>query len=111
MSLPVAATPPKAVLIYSDFRLIQNTDVIWTTKVKLTRAKWTGSTEHSFLQTVCGAHFEQTCFEQSLHSQFSVAYMVMLLPDAIPTIFPISKKAGKAPTKKRDVFKSEKDSG
>ena len=29
---------------------------------------------------------------------------VMLLPDAIPTIFPISKKAGKAPTKKRGVF-------
>ena len=67
---------------------------IWTTKVKLTRAKWSGPTEH----------FEQTCFERGLHSQFGVAYKAMLLPDAIPTIFPLSKNAGKAPTKKRGVF-------
>ena len=74
---------------------------IWMTNVKLTRAKWSGLTEHSFL---CSAHFKQTCFERSLHSQFGVAYKAMLLPDAIPTIFPLSKKAGKAPTKKRSVF-------
>ena len=61
---------------------------------------------------LCSAHFEQTCFERGLHSQFGVAYKAMLLPDAIPTIFPLSiKKAGKAPTKKRGVCLSEKDSG
>ena len=70
-------------------------------KVKLTRAKWSGPTEHSSL---CSAHFEQTCFEWGLHSQFGMAYKAMLLPDAIPTIFPLSKKAVKAPTKKRGAF-------
>ena len=35
----------------------------------------------------------------------------MLLPDAIPTIFPLSKKAVKAPTKKRGVFKARKTQG
>ena len=70
----------------------------WTTKVKLTRAKWS---EHSFL---CNAHFEQTCFERGLHSQFGMAYKAMLLPDAIPTIFPLSKKAVKALTKKIGAF-------
>ena len=74
---------------------------IWTIKVKLTRAKWSGPTEHSFL---CSAHFEQTCFERSLHSQFGMAYKAMLLSDAIPTIFLLSKKAVKAPTKKRGAF-------
>ena len=49
-------------------------------------------------------HFEQTCFERGLHSQFSVAYKTMLLPDAIPTIFLLSKKAAKDPTKKRGAF-------
>ena len=58
------------------------------TEVKLTRAS--GPTEHSFL---CSAHFEQTCFERGLQSQFGVAYKAMLLPDAIPSIFPLSKKA------------------
>ena len=65
---------------------------IWTTKVKLTRAKWSGPTEHSLL---CSAHFEQTCCERGLHSPFGVAYKAMLLPDAIPTIFPLSMKARK----------------
>ena len=74
---------------------------IWTTKVKLTRAKWSGPTEHSFL---CSAHFEQTCFERGFHSQFGMAYEAMLLPDAIQTIFPLSKKAVTAPTKKRGAF-------
>ena len=63
---------------------------IWTTEVKLTRAKWSGPTEPSFLR--------------GLHSQFGMAYKAMLLPDAIPTIFPLSKKAVKAPTKKRGAF-------
>ena len=62
---------------------------IWTTKVKLARAKWLGPTEHPFL---CSAH-----------CQFGMAYKVMLLPDAIPTIFPLSKTV-KAPTKKRGAF-------
>ena len=69
---------------------------IWTTKVKLTRAKRSGPTEHSFLRSAC--------FERGLHSQFGMAYKAMLLPDAIPTIFPLSKKAVKAPTKKRGAF-------
>ena len=69
--------------------------------MKLTRAKWSGPTEHSFLSS---AHFKQICFERGLHNQFGMAYKAMLLPDAIPTIFPLSKKAVKAPTKKRGVF-------
>ena len=39
---------------------------------------------------------------------FGTAYKAMLLPDAIPTIFPLSKKAGKAQTKKRGVLKRER---
>ena len=73
---------------------------IWTTKVKLTRAKWSGPTETLILI----AHFEQTGFERGLHSQFGMAYKAMLLPDAIPTISPLCKKAVKAPTKKRGAF-------
>ena len=97
----VAAIPAKTVLVYTDFRPIQNTDVlIWMTKVKLNRAKWSGPTEHSF---VCSAHFKQTYFERGLRSQFGIN-KAMLLPDAIPTIFPLSKKAVKAPTKKRGAF-------
>ena len=69
--------------------------------MKLTRAKWSGPTEHSFS---CSAHFEQACFERGLRSQFGMAYKAMLLPDAIPMIFPLSKKAVKAPTKKRGAF-------
>ena len=57
--------------------------------------------EHSFL---CCAHFEQSCFEWGLHSQFGMAYKAMLQPDAIPTIFPLSRNAVKAPTKKRGAF-------
>ena len=70
---------------------------IWTTKVKLTRAKWSGPTEHSFL---CRADM----LGRALYSQFGMAYQAMLLPDAIPTIVPLSKKAVKAPTKKRVTF-------
>ena len=84
---------------------------IWTTKVKLTRAKRSGLTDHSFL---CSAHVEQTCFERGLHSQFGMAYKVMLLPDAIPTIFPLSKKAVKAPCsneEERCFFKARKTQG
>ena len=33
-----------------------------------------------------------------------MAYKAMLLPDVIPTIFPLSKKAVKAPMKKRAAF-------
>ena len=74
---------------------------IWTTKVKLTRARWSGPMEHSSL---CSAHFEQTCFERGLHSQFGLAYKAMLVKDAIPTIFSLSKKAVKAPMKKKGAF-------
>ena len=39
-------------------------------------------------------------------------YKAMLLPDAIPMIFPLSKKAVKAPTKKRGAFfKARKTQG
>ena len=41
-----------------------------------------------------------------------MAYQAMLLPDAIPTKFPPSKKAVKAPMEKRDVFfKARKTQG
>ena len=90
MSLQVAATPPKTVLVYTDFCLMQNTDVFG--RLKWSWPEWSGPTEPSFL---CSAHFEQTCFERGLHSQFGIAYKAMLLPDEIPTIFPLSKKVVK----------------
>ena len=80
---------------------------IWTTKVKLTRAKWSGPTEHSFL---CIAHFEQTCFERGLHSQFGMAYKDMLLPDAIPTIFLLTCCEG-FNEEERCFFKARKTQG
>ena len=77
---------------------------IWTTEVKLTRAKWSRlMTEHSFL---CSVHFESDMlWERAFHSQFGMAYKAMLLPDAIPTIFPLSKKAV------RCFFKARKTQG
>ena len=95
VSLQVAATPPNRLLVYTDLRLIQNTDVFG-------RLKWSWPERSGR---------EQTCFECGLHSQFGMAYEAMLLPDAIPMIFPLSKKAGKAPTKKRCVFKARKTQG
>ena len=44
------------------------------------------STKYQACLFSCLAHFELTCFERGLYSQFGVAYKAMLLPDAIPTI-------------------------
>ena len=69
---------------------IQNTDEFGTAAVKHTSAKWSGPTEHS---TVCSAHFEPTCFDRGHYHQFDLTIKQMLLPDAVPIIFPLSKKA------------------
>ena len=68
--------------------------------VKHTRAKWSGPTEHSM---VCSAHFEPTYFDRGLYHQFDLTIKQMLVPDAVPTIFPLCKKA-KDPQKKRGAF-------
>ena len=73
---------------------------IWTAAVKHTRAKWSGPTEHSM---VCSAHFEPTYCDRGLYHQFDLTIKQMLLPDAVPTIFPLSKKA-KVLQKKRGAF-------
>ena len=76
---------------------------IWTASVKLTRAKWSGPTEHSM---ICSAHFEPTYmyFDRGLQSQFGMRFKAKLRPDAVPTIFPLSQKAKKRPEKKRGAF-------
>ena len=75
---------------------------IWTAAVKHTRPKWPGPTVHSM---VCSAHFEPTCFDRGLYHQFDLTIKQMLLPDAVPTIFPLSKtKKAKVPQKKRGAF-------
>ncbi|XP_022101299.1 THAP domain-containing protein 10-like [Acanthaster planci] len=66
---------------------------IWTAKVKLTRAKWSGPTEHS---VICSAHFEPSCFDRNPNDQqhqFGIKFKAMLRPDAVPTIFLTSKKS------------------
>ena len=98
MSLQVATTPPKTVLVCTNFRLIQNTDVFG--RLKRSWQERSGRDR----QNTNSTHFEQTCFERGLHSQFGMAYKAMLLSDVIPTIFPLSKKAVKAPTKKTGAF-------
>ena len=49
---------------------------------------------------------EPTCFDRGLYSQFGIKNKIkqMLFPDAIPTIFSLSKKAKKLPGKKRGAF-------
>ena len=52
---------------------------------------------------VCSAHFEPTYFDRGLYHHFDLTIKQMLLPDAVPTIFPLSKKA-KVPQKKTETF-------
>ena len=80
---------------------------IWTTKVKLTTRRDRRNT-HRYVVHTSSRH----AFERGLHSPFGMAYKAMLLPDAIQTIFPLSKKVGKAPTKTRGAFfKARKTQG
>ena len=53
---------------------------IWTTKVKLTRAKWSGPTPSSKL---CSDHFKPECFEPiaSLQDSFGMKFKRLLKPD------------------------------
>ena len=98
MSLQVAATPPKTVLVYTDFRLIQNTDVFG--RLKWSWPERSGRNTHPYVVHTSSRHALNGAFTAS-----SVWLMrAMLLPDAIPTIFPLSKKAVKAPAKKRGAF-------
>ena len=72
MSLRVVATPPKTVLVYINFRLIQNTDVCG-------RLKWSWPERsgrhrrntHSYVVHTSSRH----AFELGLHSQFGMAYI------------------------------------
>ena len=78
---------------------------IWTTKVKLTRAKWSGPTEHSFLYTSSRHALNGAFTASSVWPSIRLCCYQMQFQLT-------SKKAVKAPTKKRvGVFLSEKDSG
>ena len=76
---------------------------IWTAAVNHTWAKWSEPTEHLM---VCSVHFEPTYFYRGLYHHFDLTIKQMLLSDAIPTIFPLSKKA-KIPQKKRGAFEKQ----
>ena len=106
MWLQVAATPPKTVLVYAGFRLIQNTDIFGRRK-----QSWPERSGRDRRNT--HAYVVHTSSRLALNGAFtasSVWLKAMLLPDAIPTIFPLSKKAVKAPIK-RCFFKARKTRG
>ena len=67
------------------------------TNLEHTRAKWSEPTEQS----------ETTYFDRGLYHQFDLTIKQMLLPDAVPTIFPLSKKA-KDPQKRGPFEKWER---
>nr|XP_057941933.1 peroxynitrite isomerase THAP4-like isoform X2 [Doryrhamphus excisus] len=60
----------------------------WTRQVQRTRAKWMPSNS----SVLCSAHFEDTCFDASPQLKESLGLGVywrrVLLPSAVPTIFP-----------------------
>ena len=77
---------------------------IWTTKVKLTRAEWSGPTKHS---VICSAHFEPSCFERNPNEkylQFGIRFQAMLRPDAVPIIFSTSNNSRRVGEKRRQAF-------
>lgn len=55
----------------------------WVKNVQITRARWSGPSEHSVL---CSEHFDSSCFEpdSELASQMG---MQKLKADAVPTLF------------------------
>ena len=61
----------------------ENTRRLWKTKVKLTRANWSGPSESS---VICSAHFRDDDFVESLHSQFGIQKKRLLKIGAVPTI-------------------------
>ena len=42
---------------------------VWTAKVKLTRAMWTGPSDSS---VICSAHFPEDAYEESMHLRFEL---------------------------------------
>ncbi|XP_072175107.1 uncharacterized protein [Diadema setosum] len=62
----------------------ENVRRMWTAKVKLTRAKWSGPSESSVL---CSAHFKEDDFvESGMHSKFGIKKKRMLKSSAVPNI-------------------------
>ena len=57
----------------------------------------------SFFEMVLRFFFWRVYFDRGLYHQFDLTIKQMLLPDAVPNIFPLSKKA-KVPQKKRGAF-------
>ncbi|XP_041463201.1 uncharacterized protein LOC121414191 [Lytechinus variegatus] len=56
---------------------------IWVSKVKLTRANWSGPSDWS---VVCSSHFEDADFDDGLHAAFGMKRTRRLKPDAVPKI-------------------------
>ena len=98
--LLVAAILLKMVSVCTDSHQIQNTDEFGRLQWSTPEQNWSGPTEHSM---VCSAHFEPAYCDRCLYHQSDLTIKQMLLPDAVPTIFPLSKKA-KVPQKKRGAF-------
>ncbi|XP_071792349.1 uncharacterized protein [Asterias amurensis] len=78
---------------------------IWAKKVRLTRAKWQGPTEHS---TLCCSHFTPECFEGGLHQEFGLKRKRFLKPEAIPTIFRATEKSPVKKKHRKGIQKREK---
>ena len=57
---------------------------VWTSRVKLTRAKWDGPSESS---VICSDHFNDSDFEdEGFWSEFGMKKLKRLKPNAIPKI-------------------------
>ncbi|XP_041481885.1 THAP domain-containing protein 10-like [Lytechinus variegatus] len=56
---------------------------IWVSKVKLTRANWSGPSDWS---VVCSSHFEDADFDDGLHAAFGMKRTRRLKPEAVPKI-------------------------
>ncbi|XP_077390734.1 peroxynitrite isomerase THAP4-like isoform X2 [Festucalex cinctus] len=79
----------------------------WTKQVQRTREKWTPTPT----SVLCSAHFEEESFDPLPALKQSLGYNVqhkrVLLPTAVPTLFPKSNQKGTTPTATAPVAKHQ----
>ena len=73
---------------------------IWTKKVQLTRAKWSGPSARS---VICSAHFDESDFETALHWKFGMKRARKLKANAIPTQIKLGNPPKEAEKRRRET--------
>ena len=82
---------------------------IWAQKVRLSRAKWTGPSKHSYL---CSTHFDESCFEPSMNASIGLKKVRRLLPMQYPKSSGLRGNSQELARKSEGVSsRKEKESG